>query len=237
MCFHCSRVREQFASHHFSRHLPLHKWRCEAFVQLLCEQNPFHEAPDSQFIWCCCFRKQFGKMRTVLIHSLASFCGFVWSTILCLSCHCSWFMAGQSTLLISVLPDGNAIAMQCFQFMHQWKILVSSMVIRHYPAAIVTAQLYRAKRYDDICNITKFSRCAKWQVKYWEWLLLSEIGHFCWATLINTVKHPIINQALQLSGPDLVGQTFYELAMLTSFDSITFKVTDLFMTLWRFLGN
>lgn len=113
MCFHCSRVREQFASHHFSRHLPLHKWRCEAFVQLLCEQNPFHEAPDSQFTWCCCFRKQFGKMRTVLIHSLASFCGFVWSTTLCLSCHCSWFMAGQSTLLISVLPDGNAIAMQC----------------------------------------------------------------------------------------------------------------------------
>lgn len=24
MCFHCSRVGEQFASHHFSRHLPLH---------------------------------------------------------------------------------------------------------------------------------------------------------------------------------------------------------------------
>lgn len=62
-----------------------------------------------------------------------------------------------------VLPNRSEITMQCFQFMLQWKISVASLVTGHYPAAILTAQSYCAQKFNGICNITKFSRCATWK--------------------------------------------------------------------------
>ena len=48
-------------------------WRCEAFMQLLREENPFHEAPDSQFTWCRCSKRQFGNCVVYCFVSELSF--------------------------------------------------------------------------------------------------------------------------------------------------------------------
>lgn len=194
-------------------------------MQLLCEQNPFHESPDSQFTWCCCSRKQFGKM-SFLAQCASALIGLIqWG---CVVYH---FVSELSFLLIY----GNSRAMfSIHASVKDFGLVYGDQTSSSCYSYCPTVSCKKIWRY---LQHSKFSRCAKWKVKCWAWLLLSEICHFCWATLINTVKRPIINQALQLTGADLVGQTFYDLAMLTSFDSITFKVTDLFVTIRRFLGH